>query len=61
MSALDSFDWFKQQVWQQIDEDGRRVLEAQRQDLLTIRNEDERWRFLAEVMEQVKRLKVKKS
>ncbi|HXG37217.1 MAG TPA: hypothetical protein VNL36_00460 [Bacteroidota bacterium] len=61
MPALESFDWFRQQVWPVLDEEGRRYLETQRQYLLTLRNEDERRRFVAKVMEQVKEMKKKKA
>lgn len=60
MPARDSFDWFKRQVWPVLDEEARKYLDAQRQYLLTLRNEDERRRFVAEVIARVKEMKKKK-
>lgn len=60
MPALESFDWYQRQVWPVLDEEGRRYLETQRQYLLTLRNEDERRRLVAEVIGWVKEMKKKK-
>jgi plasmid stabilization system protein ParE len=54
MPAIETFDWFKKQVWDQLSEDARRDFEAQRGYLLEIRNEDERRRFVDDLMKEVK-------
>jgi len=55
MPALETFEWFKKQIWDQLSEDSRRGLDEQRDYLLAIRNENERRRFIEELMKDVKR------
>lgn len=55
MAAITTFDWFKKQVWDQLSEEARRGLDEQRDYLLTIRNENERRRFIEDLMKDVKR------
>ena len=54
MPAIDTFDWLKKQVWDQLSEDARRDLERRRDYLLEIRNENERRRFVDDLMKEVK-------
>ena len=54
MPAIDTFDWFKKQVWDQLTDDARRALDLQRDYMLTIRNENERRRFIEDLMKDVK-------
>jgi hypothetical protein len=54
MPALETFDWFKRQIWPMIDDETRSFLNDQRQYLLNIRNEDERRRFTEEIMKAVR-------
>jgi len=54
MPAIDTFDWFKKQVWDQLTDDARRALDGQRDYMLTIRNENERRRFIEDLMKDVK-------
>ena len=54
MSAIDTFDWFKKQVWDQLTDDARQSLEQRREYMLTIRNENERRRFIDELIKDVK-------
>jgi hypothetical protein len=61
MPALESFDWYLQQVSPQLGEEVRKYLEAQRRYLLTLRNEDERRRFVANVIQQVKEMQNKEA
>ncbi|MBI2619170.1 MAG: hypothetical protein HYW57_03730 [Ignavibacteriales bacterium] len=56
MPALETYDWFKKEVWSQVDDEVRKYLEDQREYLLNIRNENERQRFTHEVMDAVKRM-----
>ncbi len=60
MAAIHTFDWFKDQVWSSLDEGTRRFLLEQRDYLLKLRNEDERRRFVEEVIEYIRELKKKK-
>ncbi|MEX0602328.1 MAG: hypothetical protein WD295_03235 [Bacteroidota bacterium] len=54
MPALETFDWFKSQVWSQLDDEHRRFIDRQRSYLFTIRNENERRRFVEELMNEIK-------
>lgn len=54
MPAVDTFDWFKNQVWDQLTDEAQRALDGQRDYLLTIRNENERRRFIEDLMKDVK-------
>lgn len=54
MPAIDTFDWFKRQLWSLTDDESRAFLRDQRQYLMTIRNEDERRRYTEEIMKDVK-------
>lgn len=55
MPALETFEWFKKQVWDQLSEEARRDLDDQKDYLLGIRNENERRRFIDDLMKDVKR------
>jgi len=56
MAALETYDWFKKEVWTQVDDETRKFLEDRRHYLLNIRNENERQRFTHEVMNSVKKM-----
>ena len=60
MPAIQSFDWYTQQVWSSLDQETRKSLTEKRDYLLRIRNEDERRRFTEEVMKEV-RSKIRKA
>ncbi len=60
MPAIETFDWFKQQVWSSLDDEAKKYLETQRDYLLKLRNEDERRRFIEEVMTAMKEMKKRK-
>ncbi len=60
MAAIDTFDWLKKEVWANLADDGRRFLDLQRDYLLKIRNENERRRFVEDLMVEVKALVKKK-
>lgn len=55
MPAIETFEWLKRQLWDQLSEEARRGLDHQRDYLLTIRNENERRRFIEDLMKDVKR------
>lgn len=60
MAAIDTFDWFKKEIWQSLPEDARVRLDQKRRYLLQIRNENERRRFVEELMiEMGQRMKKK--
>ena len=54
MPAIETFDWFKKQVWDQLTDDARQTLDEQRDYMLTIRNENERRRFIDDLIKEVK-------
>jgi hypothetical protein len=56
MPARETYDWYLQQVWPQLDDEVRKYLETQRRYMLTLRNEDERRRFVENVIKQVKEM-----
>ncbi len=56
MPAVETFDWFTKGVWPQAGEELRRLMEQEREYLLNIRNENERRRFVEEVMLEVRSL-----
>ncbi len=53
MSALNTFDWFVSTAVKLPDEDLKRFIESQRQYLLTLREEDEKQRFVQDFMHEV--------
>lgn len=50
MPALETFDWFARETQPRAPESVRKYLEEQRSYLLNIRNENERRRFVEEVI-----------
>lgn len=54
MPALETFDWFKEELWPSAPAELRGYLEEKRKHLLKIRNENERRRFIEEVMQDVR-------
>lgn len=56
MPAIETFDWFTKETWPQAGEDLRRLLQQQREYLLNIRNENERRRFVEEIMTEARTL-----
>ncbi|MEX2117403.1 MAG: hypothetical protein WEB37_10995 [Bacteroidota bacterium] len=54
MSALVTFDWLKNELWPNAQTDLRLFLEEKRRYLLNIRNENERRRFVEEIMLEVR-------
>ena len=54
MPAIETFDWFKNEIWPKANDDIRKFLEERRECLLQIRNENERSRLIDEIMTDVK-------
>ena len=54
MPALETFDWFKNEVWSKASEQVKEFLQERRLYLLEIRNENERRRLIEEIMAEVK-------
>jgi len=54
MPAIETFDWFKNEIWPKANDDVKKFLEERRKYLLQIRNENERRRLIDEVMTDVK-------
>lgn len=61
MAALYTFEWLVQQLWSNPDEETRRELDSKRDRLLKIRNENERLRFVEEIMREAREMKKRKS
>jgi hypothetical protein len=61
MAAIDTFEWLVQLVWPNPDSETRRFLREQRDYILKIRNEDERARFIEELMHHSREAKKKAS
>ena len=61
MAALHTFEWLVQQLWPNPDEETRKELDSKRDRLLKIRNENERLRFVEEIMREAREVKKRKS
>lgn len=61
MAARDTFEWLAGQFWPDPDNDAKKFIHAQRDYLLTIRNENERERFVRELLVQLRELKKNKT
>ena len=54
MPALETFDWFKNEIWPKANDQVKEFLTERRSYLLQIRNENERRRLIEEIMAEVK-------
>ena len=54
MPALETFDWFKNEIWPKANDEMKKFLQERREYLLQIRNENERRRLIEEVIAEVK-------
>jgi hypothetical protein len=61
MAARDTFEWLAGQFWPDPDNDAKKFIHEQREYLLTIRNENERERFVHELLIQLRELKKNKT
>jgi len=61
MAARDTFEWLAGQFWPNPDEEAKKFIHERREYLLTIRNENERERFVQELHTQLREMKKRKS
>ncbi|MBI3111248.1 MAG: hypothetical protein A2059_00230 [Ignavibacteria bacterium GWA2_55_25] len=61
MAALHTFEWLVQQLWPNPDEETKKELDRKRDRLLKIRNENERLRFVEEIMREAREMRKRKS
>ena len=61
MAALETFEWIVEQYLSNPDAEARKLVNSQRNYLLTIRSEDERQRYLEVLVHQIRDLKKKKN
>jgi hypothetical protein len=54
MPAIETFDWFKNEIWSKATDDVKKFLDEKRDYLLHIRNENERRRLIEEIIGEVK-------
>jgi hypothetical protein len=54
MPAIETFDWFKNEIWPKANDEMKKFLQERREYLLQIRNENERRRLIDEVIAEVK-------
>jgi len=54
MPALDTFDWFKKEIWPKANDEVKKFLDERRDYLLQIRNENERRRLIEEIITEIK-------
>lgn len=54
MAAIDTFGWFIDKFYPTPDEETRRFLDGERIYMLSMRNEDERLRYIESLMHQVR-------
>lgn len=54
MPAIETFDWFKKEIWPKATDDVRKFLDEKRAYLLHVRNENERRRLIEEIITEVK-------
>ncbi len=54
MSALETFDWFKNEISLKANDEMKKFLEERREYLLRMRNENERRRLIEEIIAEVR-------
>ena len=54
MAAIDTFDWFADKFYRMPDETTKQFLEKERNYILSMRNENERLRYIETLMHQVR-------
>ena len=54
MPALDTFDWFKKEIWPKANDEVKKFLDDRRDYLLQIRNENERRRLIEKIITEIK-------
>ncbi len=61
MAALQTFEWFVQQFWPNPDETTKKTIQRHRDHLLKLRNENERLRYVEELMHEAREMKRRKA
>ena len=61
MAALDTFEWFVSTTIKNPDEETKRYILRQREYLFSLRSEDERQRFVDEVIQELREMRKKSS
>lgn len=60
MASIETFEWLMKQFWPNPDAEEKRSIDNRRDYLLSIRSEDERHRYLEELIGQLREMKKKK-
>jgi hypothetical protein len=60
MAAVDTFDWLVRQLWPNPDEETKKAVNVKRDRLLRIRNENERTRYVEDLMREAREMKKRK-
>lgn len=60
MAAVHTFDWLVQQLWPSPDEETKKAVNKKRDRLLKIRNENERVRYVEDLMRGAREVKKRK-
>lgn len=53
MSAVDTFDWYTEKVWSDLDEKNKDFIKKQRRYLMGLRSEDEKKRFVFQYIREM--------
>jgi hypothetical protein len=61
MATIDTFEWLVRQFWPNPDGEAKRFIADERDYLLKIRSEDERGRYLEDLVNHMREIKKKKS
>ncbi len=61
MATLHTFEWLVRQLWPNPDEEMKKELDSKRDHLLKIRNENERLRFVEEIMREAREMRKRRS
>ena len=61
MASIETFEWLFREFWPNPDAEGKRMIDDRRDYLLNIRSEDERRRYIGELIEQLREMKKKKA
>ncbi|MEX0736492.1 MAG: hypothetical protein WD182_03560 [Bacteroidota bacterium] len=60
MAAVHTFDWLVQQLWPNPDAETKKAVNEKRGRLLRIRNENERTRYVEDLMREAREMKKRK-
>jgi hypothetical protein len=61
MAAVQTFEWFVQQFWPNPDEATKKAIQRHRDYLLKLRSENERLRYVEELMHEAQEMKKRKA